>query len=579
MLHPRPSSAWRHGFLLYDGWPAQEGGTDSRYNQRRSTHSLLQPAESCLNAAAQITGPADEKSVPWEARYPAWWTKADAAPSSRDATAESSRESSERAPARPLAGSPSPPVYEAIHAASSLAANDASAAAAVAPPSTGPSVQRGPPSPRVCSSSVQTQTRTTRTASRLFRTSTMPCQRKKPPAALPPSEVTSVVGSQLRRQAALNKQLAAARRRRLAAIVAGADPAEAPLVTIPRERVTRSRQGSLGRHGGAEASGADTACGDDVCSPQLSPMRVAEASTATDAADVTDPPKGAPESNDAAMAGEPACSTGGGARPYEAPDEVQSALDVAQHFLGSTLGQHFVSAASHAGRGPPPPSFCITEGVGGARERAATNLGMAPPTAAGATAAMCVMGAATVGSRGSGDGEMAGLEQPLCLTSPASAAAATSRWLEGEGEGTEGAAPRAPRALSEVCAAVHRFGLHVTADETERRQRAREAALGAAASFGAAPPDGCASSAEGACAMSRLARPRAAPATPTIVAWEIDISELRGDAPSKAAAEEEEEEVRRAEPLDHPRGSSRARGRQPRQPARSHAGWVGEFDF
>ena len=39
----KPSSAWRTGFFMYEGWPAQEDGTDSQSHPSRKTHDLLYP--------------------------------------------------------------------------------------------------------------------------------------------------------------------------------------------------------------------------------------------------------------------------------------------------------------------------------------------------------------------------------------------------------------------------------------------------------------------------------------------------------------------------------------------------------
>lgn len=66
MRFSKPSGAWRDGHLLFLGWPAQEGGTDSRYHHPHS-RNIHAPAES-------ITDPTTA------ANYPAWWM-ADAQPS------------------------------------------------------------------------------------------------------------------------------------------------------------------------------------------------------------------------------------------------------------------------------------------------------------------------------------------------------------------------------------------------------------------------------------------------------------------------------------------------------------------
>ena len=60
----KPSHAWRTGWLLYEGWPAQEGGTDSEHRQRDS-HDLLRPAHSFGDAGSSCTPMSD-----CAARYP-----------------------------------------------------------------------------------------------------------------------------------------------------------------------------------------------------------------------------------------------------------------------------------------------------------------------------------------------------------------------------------------------------------------------------------------------------------------------------------------------------------------------------
>ena len=74
---PRPSSAWRHGYMLYDGWPAQEGGPESSHNARRSSHSLINPAVTLEDAAAH-QAPEPPRAASWVARYPAWWAEGQA---------------------------------------------------------------------------------------------------------------------------------------------------------------------------------------------------------------------------------------------------------------------------------------------------------------------------------------------------------------------------------------------------------------------------------------------------------------------------------------------------------------------
>ena len=70
----RASARWRAGFITYDGWPAQEGGTDSAHHDRRTARSsLFQPAVTVAEAFSHQYQHMDRPPHHWTKRYPAWW--------------------------------------------------------------------------------------------------------------------------------------------------------------------------------------------------------------------------------------------------------------------------------------------------------------------------------------------------------------------------------------------------------------------------------------------------------------------------------------------------------------------------
>lgn len=65
----KPSHAWREGWLLgSEGWPAQEGGTDS--HAHRTSHDVRQPAE-LLDGGE--SGASCSRMGAAASRYPSWW--------------------------------------------------------------------------------------------------------------------------------------------------------------------------------------------------------------------------------------------------------------------------------------------------------------------------------------------------------------------------------------------------------------------------------------------------------------------------------------------------------------------------
>ena len=71
----KPSSAWRTGFFMYEGWPAQEDGTDSQSHPSRKTHDLLYPGHTA--GARRVVRGQHPGGI--EDRYPSWWGHAPAA--------------------------------------------------------------------------------------------------------------------------------------------------------------------------------------------------------------------------------------------------------------------------------------------------------------------------------------------------------------------------------------------------------------------------------------------------------------------------------------------------------------------
>lgn len=68
--YTKPSAAWRRGYLLYEGWPAQENGTDSHFHEQRKSYDLRQP---CAPGIVSVVRDEVAPSV-WTERYPVWWT-------------------------------------------------------------------------------------------------------------------------------------------------------------------------------------------------------------------------------------------------------------------------------------------------------------------------------------------------------------------------------------------------------------------------------------------------------------------------------------------------------------------------
>ena len=202
---PRPSAAWRAGFLLNSGWPPESRASCS-------ARDLLAPGVTIAEAPmiAQQSPRHLSATSSWSARYPAWWTASDnqmsAAPPS----------------------TPPEPVDLPPQAQCALP--------------TSPSHAMTTPYPQpVVPVTAEQQTQTTPTAVKEAdakkprdqqcatpRTSVMPCMRR-PRSNSAATAAASKVRATLRRHADLNKALAEARRRRLEAIVSGVSSEDVPI--------------------------------------------------------------------------------------------------------------------------------------------------------------------------------------------------------------------------------------------------------------------------------------------------------------------------------------------------------------
>ena len=208
----KPSAAWRSGFLLYDGWPAQEDGTDSHLHSKRRSHDALQPS-----AVGVCLEPRPDPGAVWTSRYPVWWADAPPAspPKRTDAAAFPGRDfeadKEEDGDARYVWDLPVPkPVpFESIAFGAQGGGNQASLPADVE----GDSEEAATPPVVRCTQ----QTQTPRTGKgpkggvQRLRQPLMPCMRN---AAKARPQAESRVAISLRRDQALQKQLAQARRRR-----------------------------------------------------------------------------------------------------------------------------------------------------------------------------------------------------------------------------------------------------------------------------------------------------------------------------------------------------------------------------
>ena len=529
-MRHRPSSQWRNGFMLYDGWPAQEGGTDCRQNERRSTHSLLSPAV-VLDEVAVVAPPAPSTSASWAARYPAWWTEA--------AEAHIPAIPAETAPPTRVVGFK--PNYPC--------ADTAPAQQPPCPPQTQdhnrePVTAKPPPPPQQQqprqSAEMQTQTDATRRPP--LRSPLMPCMRPTRTVAAP---AASKVGSTLRKEAALRKQLVAARRRRLEAVVSGSDPQDAPIDTVrrsPRAAALAAYDRQLSPSGSAREAAGEAA---GEAASEAAGERIGEATV------------------DAA-----------GARLGDGEDIAQAAIDIAQRFLGSSLGGYFLDAAQGAHQ---PRAFSVHEHEE-SRPTAAAELRVARAAASVAAIVLdrndsssCGAGELVVGAEaGEQDaaavgearewmaaGKAAGYEEESGAQSTAAADDGFAAFADFGADAGDGAPDYAA-----IDAAVARFGLHETVDEDERR---------AAASGMRVPPPpsqadwmshGVTGNAEPAFPAAEVA---AVPRAPSV--WEVDIAPLRGKAPPPA----EEARPRRSERMLRPRPAAGGR--------RSHAGWSAEFEL
>ena len=554
VFSPRPSSKWRSGYLLYDGWPAQEGGTDCYLNERRSTRDLLAP--SVVLEEARAKPPA--KASSWVARYPAWWSE------SEIMKAAENYDAPRRLP--PGRNQVAPAVV--------------AAAAEPTPPPPPP-----PPAPKTTTATVQTQTPSPRVT--LLRSPFMPCMKQpSKPIGLhdpsrPPSATASRVGETLRKERAMRNKLAAARRRRLEAVVSGVDPDEAPIAVAPRPP------------------------------PAFIALQSEERTDGEAAVDVTD--EGVPPSIATAAAEQKQRLAALGL------DDAEAALLIAQRFLGSSLGGHFLDAAEGA---PKPRSFALhEESAAVAASASYPNYVTGPsyrPTlsgAAGTRVAAAAAGVAAASIAVDAGGEAAEPEAVVgaVLDSILDQIAPREEGEEGGAVYASGddipTAPRgcfeppsmlAPRSLDAVHVATARLGLHEASDPVEARsapyitstdpmlleQAAREVedaeqfavSSEAVTSIPAWMPSDLST------ATMSVGAPRQPPGPPNMegsaatgptpsrvkpTSWEIDVSELRKPAPPKPVEEDEVDEVRKSRAQLRP--GPQAGGR------RSHAGWTCEI--
>ena len=200
MYCSKPSATWRTGWTLYDGWPAQEGGTDGRAHEARSNHNMRVPAQ----VLAEVHNE-PEPEVPWEHRYPAWW--ADTQEDEKgDLEARSGPHSLREAWVESSILCP-PPQHQ------QKASKDAGRGEA------------GRTDGELQPSLKAEATQTAASGSCRLRSAHMPCMRhanRRPQAQ-------SKVAAALRNDEAYRKQMASMRRARLGAVAAGASPMHAPL--------------------------------------------------------------------------------------------------------------------------------------------------------------------------------------------------------------------------------------------------------------------------------------------------------------------------------------------------------------
>lgn len=305
--------------MLYQGWPAQEGGTDSN-REASSSSDIFLPREvvahGVTSARPEVPLP---PRVPWPNRYPAWWTEMSVPEPTPKAKASSPTE----AEAQPTARCPT--------------TSKAAAAAATEPAATEPTAC----APAATTVATQTQTSVTRAtvASRPARSPLMPCMRNAPPsrkkAPTAKPRVESIVALQLRREAAYRKQLAAARRRRLEAVVSGLDLDEETAISS-EERGAANRVRARSGHAWVVGSDAAESESEGVIAGRHDEAPLDGARVASDA-------RGVASAADSTV-----------------EQEVEAALDAAmpgvQHFLGSALGRYF---AGSRGATPAP----ITDSV------------------------------------------------------------------------------------------------------------------------------------------------------------------------------------------------------------------------
>jgi hypothetical protein len=317
---------------------------------------------------------------------------------------------------------------------------------------------------------------------------------------------TSRVGERLRRDVAYRNQLASARRRRLEAVVGGAHPDEASIATVPPPR--------------AAASGR----WHSVVGPSAKPS---------------------------------------------AEKEAAAALAIAQRFLSTTLGGHFVNSATGAG---PARGFDVHEEPPPPYERALSSAA-----------------AARFGLHDSREAPLKALEDEAAVTLPppvanhdgSSATAAGGGW-PARGAPTEEAAAEAEAVDAEAVDAEAAWGDVAAAEAAAACATPISPSLQVRTQSAAArPPTGRIGEPSVAAASGRAAW--RAPAT----AWEVDVSELRHPPPASAAPAlpTRAEELRAAQAAANapppPRSSAALRASlRPRPPPaarRSHADWVGDY--
>ena len=376
----------------------------------------------------------------------------------------------------------------------------------------------------------------------------MPCMRPRQLARAAAAPATSAIGPALCGEAAYRKQVAAARQRRLEAIVAGADPVDAPAEIVRHPRSQTYKRGAL---------------------------TTAEGDARTSAGTITDT---GTDTGTATSAGEGSAELA-----------ADCAVEIAQRFLSSSVGQYFANVATGVQSACTAHTRPLLEA---ATAHLPANYQVPPPLRseteqpAGKSAAHAPV---LIGPSSAAYDRSLGVDMGRHGT-PSSV---SNRFEDGDLLG--GADGRAPPphiglatneeiyVVEAVEAAVYRFGLHEPASPGGARLASRSAAM-----VDVCEEPGCgdvpaASEAGGPSGDARLeaVHSRQTPSSLTIhaaplprdpagqppprrspSAWEVDVAELRRPPP---------------EPKEEPRQPPPPLQLRPRPPRgegkRSHAGW------